>query len=129
MPMQAVSSSQLVAIDATEESTTSSTPVKLKEFVIDVAGTYRAKFSMLSATAGAATGFAQLYVNAVVRGGTHNVSGLTWVQQVEDISVGVGDLLQLYVWHYNGSAAVSVNSFSISASWQDLPPAIPARVS
>ena len=56
MPLQAMSSSQHVAIDAPQETTSSATPVKLKEFSIDVAGMYRAKWTHSAASAtGAAT--------------------------------------------------------------------------
>lgn len=127
MQEEAVSSSQLVAEDNAEETTTATTATKLKEFVIRVAGTYRTKFNLGQFTN--FNGYAQIYVNAVAKGSTRVQTSNGYTICVEDIAgLKPGDLLQLYAWHTNGTAAVSVASFSISASFGAVPPTIPSKV-
>ena len=126
--LEAVPSSQLVAEDNAEETTTSTTAAKLKEFVIRFPGTYRCKFNL---GVGANTnGYAAIYVNAVKKGAirVQRTAG-DYSVQVEDIGgLKVGDLLQLYAWHTNGTSSTSVDAFSISASYQQQQPPIPGTV-
>ena len=99
----------------------------MKEFVIRVPGAYRTQFNL---GVGASTnGYGQIYVNGVPKGSTrvHRTQG-DYTVQVEDIGgLLAGDLLQLYAWHTNGTNPTSVGAFSISASYQSLPPTIPSK--
>ena len=121
-------SSQLALEEISEEGTNSSIALKLKEFVIQVAGTYRTRFNL---GVGASTnGYGQIYVNGVPKGSVRvqrTAGGFT--VYVEDIGgLKQYDLLQLYAWHTDSTNLVTVSNFSISASYQELPSPIPAKV-
>ena len=126
--VEAVPSTQLVAEDNAEETTTATSPTKLKEFVIRFPGTYSARFNLGCFIN--FNGYASLYVNGVKKGATRVQTSNGYTICVESVGgLKAGDLLQLYAWHTNGTSSTSVDSFSISASYQNQPDPIPAKVS
>lgn len=103
-----IGGSTLILSSDTMSSITTSSPTKVKEIKINIAGTYRVKFDIQASTTYIAYG--QIYVNGVARGILRQNSNAIWVTYSEDITVNANDLIQLYVY---GSSKVYYQNFRI----------------
>ncbi len=89
--------------------------VKAREITTSLlGGTIRVKFNLSSgSSSGAATAYGRIYVNNVAVGIERTVQGLTPITFAEDISINVGDKIQIYMKSSNSSYGVTVNGFTL----------------
>jgi len=105
-----VQSANLKASADTERSTTNATYIKVKEIAIKHFGSVNVKFDLKCGTDGAATIYAQIYVNDVATGTERSTSSGTYATYSENISsLDAGDLIQLYYHGTSGIASVIRN--------------------
>jgi hypothetical protein len=110
-----IASDNLRNSNDTERSTTSTTPVKLKETRIgDAYGTLRIYFEVASSEVGYyAT--AQVYRNGQPVGTARSINTTTFVSHVQDISGwSANDYIQIYAWGSDGVRSARVRNFRIS---------------
>ena len=113
-PAEATVGDFLMGADASQDGTSSTTYIKLKEVTLaDRGGDYRIKFDMaLSAPSG--TGYAKIYRNDVAVGTEQTTTVTSFTTKSEDI-VGwsKGDKIQIYGKHSAGGVNVLVKNFNI----------------
>lgn len=102
-------SDTLQASDDTEEITTSSSYVKLKEFIVLVPGKYRVKFD--GKIEGAGT-YGRIYVNGQVFGTEQSFVSTSYVTKSEDLYFSYGDSVQLYA-KSNGTDDAFIKNFRL----------------
>lgn len=79
---------------------TSLSPIKTKELLIKVPGTYTVDIALWTDN-GANYVNAQIYVNGSARGTGRSVNALSPTVYSEDITVNANDLIQIYAWTNN----------------------------
>jgi hypothetical protein len=85
----------LISISDTERSTTSSSYVKVKEFLINTTGIYRIKFDLRSSIIGY-NAYGRIYKNGVAFGTQRSNSG-NYVSFTEDLQFSKGDTCELWI--------------------------------
>ena len=125
-PKQVVArpSNSLVQQSTGEASTSSVTPVKMKEIRVTFPGVYRIKFALKEDNSLAGAAHAQVYRNGTGIGTIQDNDDTGYKTVSEDIGGWqTGDLLQLYAWH-SGANLMKVMSFSQWGEYSLRPPDI-----
>jgi hypothetical protein len=81
----------------TERTHGNTTPTKVKEIQVALAGVYRVKFDLKHDVA-TYEAIARIYKNGGAEGTQRSNSTTSYVNYSEDITLAAGDLLQLYAW-------------------------------
>lgn len=116
-PVEAGNAILVDAGDAT--ATISGSFVKVKEVAIHVEGRVRVTFDV--AQTGAA-GDGQVFINGVAVGAVHVNNGtVPSVSASDDVSVAVGDLVQVYARRTSGSGDITIKNMQIKTAVQMLP--------
>ena len=100
-----------IANSSVEETTTSTSYVKLKEILVTRDGTIDTSFQLKRTGAGG-TAFGQIRIDGTPVGTERSTVSTSYVTFTEDIAVTAGDLLQLYVKRTAGTSA-EVQNFLI----------------
>lgn len=113
LPRPCLASNNQKYIDTTEKSTKSSQYTKMYEISVMVSGTVRVSFKMRSTGASGAVSYGQIYINGSPAGIVRSTSAWSYVEFIEDIGVGAGDRLQLWI-RGNGLEYAYVRDFKVS---------------
>ena len=97
--------------NATEETTASTSYVKLKEILVTRDGIIDTSFQLKKTGAGSA--FGKIYLNGSPVGTERNTTSTGYVTFTEDIAVSAGDLLQLYSKKSAAATSAEVSNFKI----------------
>jgi len=113
LPRQCLASDNQKYIDTTEKSTNNSQHTKMYEISVMVSGTVRVSFKMRATSASGAVSSGQIYINSSPAGIERSASSSSYVEFIEDIGVGAGDRLQLWI-SGNGLEYAYVRDFKVS---------------
>ncbi|EGD46724.1 hypothetical protein Cpap_1262 [Ruminiclostridium papyrosolvens DSM 2782] len=105
----------LIGDNSNTGSTTSTAYTKVREITTSLlGGTIRVKFNLSSgSSSGSITAYGRIYVNGVAVGIERTVNGLTPITFTEDISIYVGDKIQIYTKSSNSSYGSNVSGFKL----------------
>ena len=99
----------------TERTEATQTYVKKKEILIYVAGMIRVSFDLKGSAGSGYQVWGRVYKNGSAAGTERSVTGTTYTTYTEDLSVAVGDLIQLYSkGNTTGGETAYVRNFRIS---------------
>ncbi len=111
LPRQCLASNNQKYIDTTEKGTKDSQYTKMYEISVMVSGAVRVSFKMRATGGFVSRG--QIYINSSPAGIERSTSSSSYVEFIEDIGVGAGDRLQLWI-RGNGVDYAYVRDFKVS---------------
>jgi len=110
-------SETLQASADTEENTTNTSFTKFKEFIVNRSGTIRTKFD-LKEPLGSQTVHGRVYVDGEAFGTDHSTTSASYVNFTDDITIGLGQRVQLYIYTEGAGNAVYTRNFRLY--WTDV---------
>ncbi len=95
---------------------TTMSPSGAKATCLHHGGTVTVTFDLYNGTGGSATAYGRIYVNGVARGTLRSNNTGSYVTWSEDITVEIGDLIEIYLQSYDTSLDAHIRSWSINCS-------------
>ena len=101
----------------TERSTALTSYYKVKEILINKAGTYNTTFQLKCNTS-TGNSYGRIYKDGVGFGTERSTSNTSYQTYTEELTFSQGDLIQLYIYHDNGGTSAVIQNFQLLATLQ-----------